>query len=161
MKAYSMLNMVVVVSAPPAIPPHEVTGFADGDDVVMMVRRNDGVTDKMGADGKMAMAISADRSGEITLKLLQTSRSNKVLNAIYQLQDAGPTTFCPIQVLVQDTSRQDMGAGQFGYLKKISDVSRGAGINTQEWVIVVERLDILLGDPAFVGLATAVAEAAG
>jgi hypothetical protein len=159
MKAYSFLNMVVVVAAPPAIPSHEVTGFADGDDVIMLTRRNDGVTDKVGADGKMSIAISADRSGEITLKLMQTSPSNKVLNAIHNLQQGGPNTFSPIQVFAQDLSRQDMGVGQFGYLKKLPDISRGKEINPHDWVIVVERMDLLLGDPAFVGLATAIAEA--
>jgi hypothetical protein len=159
MKAYSYLNWVVLVSAPPAIPPHQVGNFADGDDCLMITRRNDAVTDKVGADGKMSIAISADRSGEITLKLQQTSPSNKVLNAIADLQEAGPNTFAPILIQAQDIYRQDMGVGQFGYIKKRPEVTRGAGLNPQEWVIVVERLDLLLGDPAFIGLATAVAEA--
>jgi hypothetical protein len=159
MKATSFLNTTVVVSALPAIPAHEITGWADGDDVLMLTRRNDGVTDKIGADGRMSISISADRSAEITLKLMSTSRSNKVLGAIYALQENGPQRFAPVNVLFQDKSRQDMGAGSYGYIKKLPDVQRGAGVNTQEWVIVVERLDLLLGDPAFVGLATLAAEA--
>ena len=124
-----------------------------------ITRRNDAATDKIGADGKMAVAISADKSGEITFKLMQTSSGNKVLNAIAARQEGGPATFAPVQVQFQDTYRQDIGAGTAGYIKKRPEVTRGAGINTQEWVIVVERLDLLLGDPAFAGMATAVAEA--
>lgn len=153
MKAYSFLNTVVLVNGVP------LTGWAEGDDVINITRRQDGATDKVGADGKMAVAINADRSGEVTFKLMQTSSSNKWLNGLANLQAGGPLTFVPVAVLFQDTYRQDSGAGSLGYIKKLPDVQRGTDINEQEWTIVVERLDLLLGDPAFVGFATALAEA--
>lgn len=159
MKAYSMLDVTVVISAPPVIPAHEVTHFADGDDAIMITRREDAITDKVGADGKMAIARSANKSGEITLKLLQTSPSNKVLNAIHNLQQGKGNKFIPISVMFQDSNRQDRGAAVAGYIKKLPEVTRGAGVNIHEWVIVAERLDISLGDPAFTAAASAVAEA--
>lgn len=159
MKAYSFLNTVVVISAAPLVPKHEVTNWADGDDALMIARREDAATDKVGADGRMAVAMSANKSGEITLKLLQTSPTNKVLNSIHNLQGGGPAKFIPMGIIFQDTYRQDRAVGTAGYIKKMTEVTRGAGINTQEWVIVVERLDFLLGDPAFTGFATVAAEA--
>lgn len=152
MKAYSFLNGHLIVNG------YEITGYADGDDVIKLSRRTDGAMDKVGADGKMAVAISADKSGEIVIKLMQTGSGNKYLNTLMNLQAGGPTSFVPIAVLYQDTYRQDRGVGAFGYLKKLPDIQRGAEINTQEWTIIVERLDLLLGDPLFVGIATVIAE---
>lgn len=153
MKGYSFLNGHVIVNG------IEITGFADGDDVIKLSRRVDAAMDKVGADGNMMVSFSADKSGEITLKLMQIGRGNKYLNGLANLQAGGPTSFIPIAVLWQDTYRQDRGVGAFGYLKKLPDVQRGAEGNTQEWTIVVERLDLLLGDPAFLGVATLIAEA--
>lgn len=152
MKAYSFLNTVVVVNGAP------IVGWADGDDVIQIKRRNDAASDKVGADGRMAVAISADKSGEFTFKLMQTSPSNKILNNLAAAQGNGPTTFVPASVLFQDTYRQDRGSGTVGYVKRPADLQRGAGINDVEWTIVVERMDLLLGDPGFAGLPTQIAE---
>lgn len=159
MKAYSALDVTVVISAPPVIPKHEVTHYADGDDAIMITRREDAITDKVGMDGRMAIARSANRSGEITLKLMQTSPTNHVLVEIHSLQQSKGGRFIPIQVLFQDSNRQDRAAAVTGYIKKLPEITRGASVNTQEWVIVSESLDVRLGDPDFAGLPAAVAEA--
>lgn len=159
MKAYSMLDVTVVISAPPVVPAHEVSHYADGDDAIMVKRREDGITDKMGADGKMAIARSANKSGEITLKLMQTSPSNHVLLEIFTLQQQKGGRFSPIQVLFQDVNRQDRAAAVAGYIKNLPEITRGASVNTQEWVITCESLDVRLGDPSFAGLPVADAEA--
>jgi hypothetical protein len=158
MKAYSFLNTVVVLSCP-ALGPHEVTDWADGDDTIEITRLNDSASHKVGADGKMVVALSADKSGSFKFKVWQTSPTNKYLNDALRLQEAGAETFQPISALFQDTYRQDTGTGTFGYIKKLADIPRGMGVNAQEWEIVVERLDMLLGNPDFVGFATVAAEA--
>lgn len=140
MRAYSFQNIVVLVNGV------ELTGWADGDDVVAVKRRVDSASDKVGADGKMMVSISADKSGEITFKLQQTSSANKYLNDLAHRQEAGVSQFVPVTVLVQDTFRQDLATGTVGYLKKPADVQRGEKGSTQEWAIVVERLDLVFGD---------------
>jgi hypothetical protein len=159
MKAYSMLDVTVVIAAPPVVPKHEVVHYADGDDVIMIKRREDGITDKIGADGKMAIARSANKSGEIVIKLMQTSPTNHVLLEIFTLQQQKGGRFIPIQVLFQDVNRQDRAAAVAGYIKNLPEIARGAGVNTQEWTVVCESLDARLGDPTFVGLPVADAEA--
>jgi hypothetical protein len=159
MKSYSFKDIAVLVSAPPAIPEHQVTGFADGDDVIMIERNTENAKYKVGAGGQMAVAITADRTGKITLKLQQTSPSNKIFNAIHSLQQAGPRKMAPVQIFLQDLSRQDTAVALAGVIEKLPSISRGEGINNQEWVFVCEDVEIFLGDPKFNGLATAVAEA--
>lgn len=140
MRAYSFQNTVVVVNGV------EITGWADGDDVIGIKRRVDSASDKVGTGGDMMVSISADKSGEITFKLQQVSSSNKYLNGLLQLQEAAGARFTPVTVLFQDTYRQDMATGTLGYLKKPADLQRGAQGSTQEWTIVVERLDLIYGD---------------
>lgn len=141
MRPYSFQNTVVLVNGV------EITGWADGDDVINISRRTDSASDKVGAAGNMMVSISADKSGEITFKLQMTSSSNKFLGGICALQEAGAAKFIPVTVLFQDTFRNDRATGTIGYLKKPSDMTRGAQAGNTEWTIVVERLDMLLGDP--------------
>lgn len=140
MRAYSFNNTVVIVNGA------EITGWADGDDVIDVKRRVDSASDKVGAGGNMMVSISTDKSGEITFKLQQTSSSNKFLNDLMQRQEASGALFVPVSVLVQDTYRRDQASGTVGYLKKPADMQRGSAGNNQEWCIVVERLDMVFGN---------------
>lgn len=151
MNVYSFQNTVMLVNGV------EITGWSDGDDVIKIGRRADSASDKVGANGDMMVSISADKSGEFTFKLQQTSSSNKYLMSLCALQEGGAKTFVPVNVLFQDTYRQDLATGTVGYLKRPPELSRGPQGGDQEWVIVVERLDLLLGDPALVGVLTAAA----
>lgn len=155
MKVYSFQNTVVLVNGV------EITGYSEGDDVIRINRRSDSASDKMGADGSMMVSISADKSGEITFKLQQTSGSNKYLMSLCALQEGGAKTFVPVNVLFQDTYRQDLATGTVGYIKRPPELSRGHQAGDQEWTIVTERLDMLLGDPVLVGVATAAAAVLG
>lgn len=145
MKTYSFLNTVFFVNGV------EITGFADGDDVINMERRTDSATDKIGADGNMMVSLSADFSGEITIKLQQTSSSNKYLTKLLNVQEGRGVAFKPVKLFFQDTYRQDIGSGSLGYIKKPAAMARGQNGQTTEWVFVVERLDLLCGDPSLLG----------
>jgi hypothetical protein len=140
MRVYSFQNIVMIINGV------EITGWAEGDDVISVKRRNDSASDKVGAAGEMMVSLSADKSGEIGFKLQQTSASNRFLNNLVQLQEAGSNLFVPVTVTVQDTFRRDSASGTVGYLKKPADFQRGAQGSNQEWTIVVERLDLVFGD---------------
>lgn len=159
MKGQSFPDIAVILSATP-LPPHQVTGWADGDDVLKLARLADAATHKIGAAGNMSVAINADRSGEITLKLFATSPTNKYLNDVLILQ-SNTRTWAPISVTFQDLTRLDSAVSVAGYIKKLPEIMRGAGVNTQEWVIVCANLAVVLANPAFAGFNQLVAEAAG
>lgn len=155
MKVYSFQNTVMLVNGV------EITGWSEGDDVIHISRRSDSASDKVGADGTMMVSISADKSGSIKFKLQQTSSSNKYLMSLCALQEGGAKTFVPINTLFQDTYRQDLATGTVGYIKRPPELQRGHQAGDQEWEIITERLDMLLGDPALVGVATAAAAILG
>ncbi len=139
MKAYSFLNTILLVNGV------EITGWAKGDDVIKITRRTDSASDEMGAGGNMMVSISADKSGEVAIKLQQTSASNKFLMSLIANQEAGAHRFAPVQVMFQDTFRNDLAVGTKGYMKKPSDLTRGQQGGNNEWVFVIESLDMLLG----------------
>lgn len=140
MFVYSFANSVVLVNG------QEITGWADGDDVIKATRRVDSASDKMGAGGSMMVSLSTDKSGEFEFNLQIGSPSNAYLNDLVNRQEAGADTFVPVAVLVQDTYRQDRASGTTGYMKKQPDYTRGAVAGNQVWVFVVESLDMVFGD---------------
>jgi Protein of unknown function (DUF3277) len=97
MHVFSFQNTVVLINGT------EITGWADGDDVLQFKRRVDSASDKVGAGGDMLISLSLDKSGEFSFKLQMTSSSNKFLNDLLNLQDAGADTFVPVDVMFQDT----------------------------------------------------------
>ena len=139
MKRYSFADTITIVNGV------EITGWADGDDVIDIERRNDSITDRVGAGGEMMVSVGTDKSGSIKFKLLQTSPSNTYLISLMALQEAAGALFVPVFVKFQDTYRQDLAIGTQGYLKKPAKMTRGAQGNTQEWEVVVERLDLAFG----------------
>ena len=135
MKDYSFLNTLLIVNG------IEISGFDEGDDVIALERINDSAAHKIGADGEMSVSISADRSGTVTFRLMQTADSNSYLSGLVTAQENG--VFVPIFVQFKDTVGGDLGSGTQGYITKPAGMNRGVGVNSQEWVIVAERLDLL------------------
>ena len=86
MKATGFQGIVLVLAAPP-LPVHRVSNYSDADDAIMIERREAMITDKVGVDGKMAVFLSANKSGKITIKVFQTSPTNKYLNQVCQLAE--------------------------------------------------------------------------
>lgn len=140
MQQYSFQNTIVLVNGV------EITGWADGDDVISIKRRVDSISDKVGAGGSMVISISSDKSGEFMFKLQQTSESNNYLQNTMNDQEMAGVLFTPITVTFQDIYRQDLASGSAGYIKKPAELTRGEHSATQEWSIVVENLQQVLGN---------------
>lgn len=135
MKKYSFLDVILLVNG------IEITGFDEGDDVITLARLNDSAAHKIGADGEMSLSISADRSGIATFRIMQSSRSNAYLSGLVAAQENG--AFVPIYMQMADINSGDVGSGTSGYINKPADMQRGTAMNSQEWVVTVERLDLL------------------
>lgn len=135
MKQYSFLDTILLVNGV------EITGFDEGDDVITLARRVDSASDVVGTDGEMSVAISGDRSGTVIFRLSQTSDSNTALSALISSQENG--VFIPIFVQFKDIRGNDLASGTQGYINKPADMVRGTNVNSQEWTITVERLDLL------------------
>jgi len=113
-----------------------VAGFADGTFVVVE-READAMTKVVGADGEVARTRSANRSGMLTLTLLQTSDSNRILGD-YALDDEadGSGTF---DVLLTDNLDNKVFASE-GWVKKVPNAEYGSELSNREWVIDLARI---------------------
>ena len=159
-RAYSILENHVLISAS-GFATFEIDGWGEGDDVLTVKRLSDLATHKIGAAGEMVVSLNPDRSGEITIKLQQTSSCNKKL---WQLASTtrSATLWVPVFVFWQDSYRQDKAEGSPGYIKALPEMKRGREANEQEWTIVVANLELAMGDPAFApGSPQAVAQSLG
>ena len=154
MKFYDWRKSLTAVNGVP------MTNFAPGDDAFKASRLSDNATHEVGVDGHMCISLSADKSMEITIKLMQTSPSNSYLSKITSAQDF-LESFVPVTIEQADTYRLDSVGTTVGYVKKHPDYVRGAKAGVVEWVFVLEIGTFILGDPPFAGLPTTLAEALG
>ncbi|RKZ94062.1 MAG: hypothetical protein DRQ46_10540, partial [Gammaproteobacteria bacterium] len=63
----------------------DLEGFGEGDDVVTITPNTEQFTQVVGAKGDVARSQTSDNSCLVKVKLLETSKSNKVLMALYNL----------------------------------------------------------------------------
>lgn len=137
MQTFSFLDTVVLINGV------EITGWAEGDDVISIDRLGDSASHVIGADGEMTVSLSADRSGEVIFNLMQGSSSNAYLSGLITTQENG--AFIPIFIQFKDTKGNDLASGTQGYIPKPAGMQRGMNAQSQEWRVVVERLDMLHG----------------
>lgn len=135
MKPYSFLDITLLVNGA------EITGYDEGDDVIILARLSDSASHVISTDGVMTVSLSTDRSGTATFRVNQTSASNALLSTLISTQENG--VFVPVFIQMKDHRNNDLGSGTQGYILKPADMTRGAKAQSQEWVIVVERLDML------------------
>ncbi len=136
MKNYDPKDILLIVAGSP------VTGLAEGTFVVA-ARNNDTFTTASGADGEPARAQSNDKSGTITITLLQTSAANDVLSAAHALDERQGDGVFP--VLIKDLNGTTLVQAETAYVAKPADVEYGREIAEREWVIATPELNIFAG----------------
>ncbi len=111
----------------------EIEGFAKGDDVVSIEYDADQFVKVVGAKGDVTRTQTADSSSTMTIKLLQTSKSNAILMAqfnIDRLTGAGVLPF-----IVNDKETGESHIVNNAWIMKPPAVVRGANPNTMDWVL--------------------------
>ena len=137
MKEYSFLNVSLLINGV------EISGYAEGDDVIQVARREDSASDVVGADGEMSLSVNANRSGTVTFRLQQTSDSNAYMSSLINAAEASVNPVITAQMT--DVSTGDLAQGSKGYVTRPADMARGSQSSDQEWVVVVENLYMLNG----------------
>ena len=110
----------------------ELEGFADGDDVVSIDFDADQFTKLVGAKGDVIRAQSNDNSCTVTIKLLQSSSSNKDLTTIYNADRIAGTGVSPL--VINDKESGETYVINNAWISKYPTVNRGQGANTMDWV---------------------------
>lgn len=109
-----------------------ITGFADGEGVKVS-RKNDSFTHVKGMTGESARTKSNDKSGEITLTLMQTSPDNEYLSQL-ALEDE-ITGQRPFNILIRDQNGNSLYEAETAWINKPADAMFGKELTNREWVI--------------------------
>ena len=126
--AYGFKNVVATLDGT------QVSGFWDGDDVIMVNQREDVGTLHIGAGGEGLWSQSLDFSVEITLKLQHTSATHQLLTQKWKQQREANLT--PFSFVLEDTGNNEGGSAEECYVMKAPDNQKGKAATVREWVIV-------------------------
>lgn len=154
MRAISMIDWSSFVNGV------QISGFEEGDGVVSFEWLGKASV-SVGADGRMQVNLTANKSCKVALALQATSDGNAYLQKYYNLQMAGPRTFVPIIYAAKDSYRLDTVAGWHGLITAPPKHERGEKAGKMVWEFTFERGVLSLGKPDFTGLMTQTAELVG
>lgn len=119
-----------------------ISGFADGS--YINVERNEQMFNlKVGVDGEGTRAKSNNKSGKITLTLMQSSSSNDDLSAFAAADELSNSGAVP--VLVKDGSGTTLIAAATAWIQKYSNAEFGKEVLTRQWVLETDELIMLVG----------------
>lgn len=116
----------------------ELLGFADGDDVVDIDPSVDQFQLIVGAKGDTARSQSNDNSCLVTIKLLQTSLSNKPLTDAFLLDRESGNVTSPM--IINDKESGETYTINNAWIVKYAKVTRGKNINEMTWVFAGDFL---------------------
>ncbi len=135
-KTYDPKKVSVIVGG------HIVEGYADGT-FVGVARNNDAWTRTGGADGEQTRAKSNDKSGTVTLTLMQSSLSNAILSGFTTADELNNGGTFPL--LVKDSNGSEVHAAEIAWVQKRSDSGFGKENENREWVIETGELNMIGG----------------
>lgn len=120
------------------------SGFADGT-FITAVRNNQGVNLAVGATGDAARAISNDKSGIVTLTLLQSSVVNGLMSAIEKADQENGDGVLPL--FIKDLKGFDLVKAGTAWIQKLADYNRGRELadGNVAWALESDDLDIFQG----------------
>ena len=98
----------------------------------------------IGSDGSGQHSLSADKSGQITVRLLKTSPVNGQLMAMANFQRTSGATHGQNTLTINDLSRGDVITCRQVAFKKIPTLSFGKEAGTNEWTFDAVYIDPIL-----------------
>ena len=119
-----------------------LTGFAEGDDAITIRRRAPTHDVKVGAGGDTVVNQMADRTGEIIIKLLQTSPSNAVLAAILTAAEKGSPKIALPFMVVDRLNGGELAMAPLCVVSGHADKPFGANQNGREWTLIATHLEM-------------------
>ncbi len=131
-KEYDSASVFVSVGGVP------ISGFA-ADSKVTIARNNDAYTLQMGSDGEAARSKSNDKSGRMTIQLLQTSPSNAILSA-FALADEVTPGGAVFPFACKDLNGGSLHTAQTGWIVKKPDAEYVVEAGPREWIIETDDL---------------------
>lgn len=126
--AYSSKNVTATLDGV------QVIGLWDGDDAILVTPGVERGVGLVGADGSSIFSISPDQSATISVKLQQTSATNRQLEQKLKAQEAGAlVTSFPFDVI--DRGNGGGGSTDQCFIQAAPTFSRGKAAVMVEWIL--------------------------
>lgn len=127
--AYSMINVVATLDR------KEIQAPWDGDDAIVVTTGGDRGTGLIGAAGDGIFSVSADQSATISIKLMHTSPTHRLLEQKLKQQQARGGNFPGFSFTVKDRSSGEGGAADRCYIRQAPNDSKGKNATVREWML--------------------------
>ncbi|MCB0912467.1 MAG: DUF3277 family protein [Propionibacteriaceae bacterium] len=119
---------------------HFIEGFGDGT-FVTFAKTTPGFSKKTGVKGEVTRTRMHDRSGEVTITLMATSKSNDRLSELYNSDRNSANGEGVGSLTIQDIGGAALFTAAKAWIQNSPDPSFEAEVGTREWVIAYEKLD--------------------
>lgn len=100
---------------------------------------------QIGSDGYGQHSLHADKSGKVTVHLLKTSPTNKLLQAMYNFQTASSSAYGQNTIIINDSSRGDVVTCMQVGFSKVPDLTYGKEAGMNSWEFNAIRIERTLG----------------
>ncbi len=122
-------------------------GYGSGaaDEGISIDMAGDKNTMMIGADGSGMHSLHADRSGQITVRLLKTSPKNAQLQAMYDAQSLDSALWGQNVITVRHSKSGDITSAIQCAFKRKPNLAYAKDGNTVEWVWDAVKIDSILG----------------
>lgn len=117
-------------------------GYAEGS-FVKIERNDDAYALLVGADGEAARSRSRNKSGIITITLMQSSPSNLILSAAVLADELSGTGIGAL--FIKDNSGTTLAVAANAWVKKHASVNFSKELGDKEWVLECDSLEIVNG----------------
>jgi len=127
-----------------------INGFADGTFVNFELDEDEYNT-TTGADGFVTRTKTNNRSGVLTITLLQSSPSNNILQGLYDLDRSTPAG-SPFPVIVKNLLNLELVTSSAAWVQKLPAIEYSKEITNREWMIkVADAIVTVAGNAIFQG----------
>lgn len=117
-------------------------GYADGT-FVNASRNAASYSNSIGAQGDVVRVASNDRTGLVTVTLLQSSPTNALLATKHTLDERGVPQIGPL--LIKDLNGPTRVTATDAWIEKPADVEYGNSVSNREWVLACANMIIFPG----------------
>lgn len=145
MQTYSFLDVACSLAGPGVLTSLG-NGAAVAEEGITIAAAGDKNTMTIGADGAGIHSLHADKSGQVTVRLLKNSPQNPILSAAYAFQTSSGSAHGQNTIVVQDKSRGDTVTCTQCAFKKAPDLQYAKEADIIEWVFDAVKIERTLGN---------------
>ncbi len=120
-----------------------LSGFSDGDDAIMVERNKPTMSQVIGIQGDGVYSQTSDKSGVITLKLLQGCEENSFLSTKIQASEAGG--IISGELIITESGNDAKVTARKCIIEGMPKFQRGEGQTAVEWRFLSADVDMTQG----------------